>query len=50
MKHNDKGGYATAAVDMIFVSPNIKIIEHDCPDVDISDHLPLVTTMSIDEV
>lgn len=47
MKHKDNPGYATAAVDMMFVSPNMKVLEKDCPDVDISDHLPLVVTLEI---
>lgn len=34
-------------VDYVFVSPNIKVIEHHCPQVDISDHLPLVVTMEL---
>ncbi len=47
MRRKDKPGYATAAVDHMYVSPNIKILSHDCPDVDISDHLPLVATLEI---
>lgn len=47
MKHKTNPGYATAAVDMMFVSPQIKIIEKDCPQVDVSDHLPLVVTLEI---
>ncbi|MBU0978209.1 endonuclease/exonuclease/phosphatase family protein [Patescibacteria group bacterium] len=43
-------GYATSVVDMIFVSPNLKIISHSCPQVDISDHLPLVIELGIDNV
>lgn len=35
-------GYATAVVDMIFASKDIKILSYDCPQVDISDHLPLL--------
>lgn len=47
MRHKKNPGYASAAVDMIFVSPNIRILEKKCPDVDVSDHLPLVTTLEI---
>lgn len=43
-KRKKKGGYATAVVDMIFVSKNLKVLNHYCPAVDISDHLPLVCT------
>lgn len=45
MKRKTEGGYATAAVDMMFVSPNIRIIDKKNPDVDVSDHLPLVVTI-----
>jgi endonuclease/exonuclease/phosphatase family metal-dependent hydrolase len=34
-------------VDYMFVSPNLKIIDHYCPSVDISDHLPLVCVFEI---
>jgi len=47
MKHKNLGGYATAVVDMIFVSRNIEIVDHYCPQVDISDHLPLVCTFKL---
>lgn len=47
MSRKDNPGYATAAVDMLFVSPNIKVIDKECPDVDISDHLPVVATLEV---
>lgn len=47
MRRKDNPGYATAAVDMILTSPSIKVVEKSCPDVDISDHLPLVAILSI---
>jgi endonuclease/exonuclease/phosphatase family metal-dependent hydrolase len=47
MRRKDNPGYATAAVDMLFVSPSIKIIDRQCPDVDISDHLPVVVTLEV---
>lgn len=40
-------GFATAVVDMIFVSPEMKVISHYCPTVDISDHLPLIVELEI---
>lgn len=49
MRRKDNPGYATAAVDMMFVSPAIKVITHNCPDIDISDHLPLTATLEIPE-
>jgi endonuclease/exonuclease/phosphatase family metal-dependent hydrolase len=47
MRRKDNPGYATAAVDMLFVSPGIRIIDRQCPDVDISDHLPVVATLEV---
>lgn len=38
-------GYATAVVDMFFVSPDLKIVSKSCPIVDVSDHLPLVCVL-----
>ena len=48
MRRKDNKGYASAAVDMIFVGPDIGIIERSCPDVDVSDHLPLVAILNIE--
>lgn len=47
MKRKDNPGYATAVVDMLFVSSEMTIGEHYCPEVDISDHLPLVLNIKI---
>ncbi len=47
MRRKDNPGYATAAVDHMYVSPNIKVLSHSCPDVDVSDHLPLIATLEI---
>lgn len=38
-------GYASAVVDLMYISPDLRAVSHDCPDVDISDHLPLVATI-----
>jgi len=38
-------GYAAATVDMILVTPQIQVLSHSCPQVDISDHLPLVVEL-----
>lgn len=40
-------GYATAAVDMLFLSPDVKLLSHTCPQVDVSDHLPLVVEIEV---
>lgn len=47
MRRKENPGYATAAVDMILLSPSISVVEKSCPDVDVSDHLPLVATVEI---
>jgi endonuclease/exonuclease/phosphatase family metal-dependent hydrolase len=47
MRRKDRPGYATAAVDHMWVSPEIKVLSHSCPDVDISDHLPLIATLEL---
>lgn len=47
MKHKTDPGYASAVVDMIFASQDIKVLEHYCPDVDVSDHMPLVATLKV---
>lgn len=45
MKYKTDGGYATAAVDMIFVSQGIKVLDKKCLDIQVSDHLPLVVEL-----
>ncbi len=47
MQRKTNPGYAEAAVDMFFVSPEIKIISHACKQVDVSDHLPLVVELEL---
>lgn len=47
MRRKDNPGYATAACDVVFVSPGIRIVEKVCPNVDISDHLPIIATLEI---
>jgi endonuclease/exonuclease/phosphatase family metal-dependent hydrolase len=47
MKRKTNPGYATARVDMIFVSPSIRVLEKQCHEVDVSDHLPLSATLEI---
>lgn len=50
MSRKDNPGYGTAAVDMVYVSSDIKVVAKECPDADVSDHLPLVVTMEITPV
>lgn len=47
MQHKQNPPYATAVVDMIFVSKGIKVLEHYCPQADVSDHLPLVCILEV---
>lgn len=47
IERKTSGGYATAAVDVLLTSPNIKVLESNCPQVDVSDHLPLTATLGI---
>lgn len=47
MKRKTNPRYATAVVDMILASDNFKIVDHYCPEVDVSDHLPLVCVFEI---
>lgn len=48
MRRKTNPGYGTAAVDLMFVSPGMKITSKRCPDVDISDHLPIVVEIEVD--
>ena len=47
MKRKTKPVFGNLWVDMIFVSQSIKVISKKCPQVDISDHLPLVIEIAI---
>ncbi len=46
MRHKTNPGYATAVVDMFFATTDISIISKSCPDDDVSDHKPLIVTLS----
>jgi endonuclease/exonuclease/phosphatase family metal-dependent hydrolase len=45
-RKKEKGDWENSIVDMVFVSKEIKIIDSYQPQVDISDHLPLVIKFS----
>lgn len=47
MRRKSNPGYASAACDVMYVSSNIKVLGKECPDVDISDHLPLIATLQL---
>ncbi len=40
-------GYASAVVDMIFTSHDLAVTKHNCPNVDVSDHLPLIIEFEV---
>ena len=47
MRRKDNPGYATSVVDLLYVSPEIHVVNKVCPEVDVSDHLPLVVELEI---
>lgn len=47
MHQKTNPGYATAAVDIMFVDPGIQVLSRSCPDVNVSDHLPLVAVLEL---
>jgi len=48
-RHKDfiSTGYGMAVVDMVFVSPNIKVLSHSQPEVNISDHMPQICELQV---
>lgn len=40
-------GYGEAVVDMIFVSDDITLLHKECPNPDVSDHLPVVAYVEV---
>lgn len=47
MRHKSNPGYSTAVVDMIFISQGLQVSRHYSPQIDVSDHLPLVAVLNI---
>lgn len=47
MQHKSDGGFATAVVDMMFASPDVKIVNHYASKENVSDHLALVAEVEI---
>lgn len=47
MRQKTNPGYATAAVDIMFTSSDVQVIAKRCPDVNVSDHLPLVAVLEL---
>lgn len=48
LQHKKHPGYAVAVVDFIFVTPDIHVQSHTSPQVNASDHLPLVMEFRLD--
>lgn len=47
MRHKANPGYASAVVDMLFTSSDVKIVSKSVPEDDVSDHKPLLATIEI---
>jgi len=48
MRRKTDPGYGVVAVDNIFASPNLRSFDTSVPDIDISDHLPVITHFVIE--
>ncbi len=47
MKHKTNPGYATAVVDFVFTSPDLKVTDHYTADADVSDHQSQVVILDL---
>jgi endonuclease/exonuclease/phosphatase family metal-dependent hydrolase len=47
MRHKTNPGYATAVVDMVFVSPDVQVVSNHLSEADVSDHKALVCEFEI---
>ena len=47
MRQKTDPGYASAVVDFIFISKDLRLISKSMPNVDISDHLPLIAKFAL---
>lgn len=47
MKHKSNPGYATAVVDMVFISPEVMVVDKKILEDDVSDHKGLLLTVDI---
>lgn len=45
MRQKDNPGYATSVVDIMMVSPDMNVLSSECPDVNVSDHLPIIAEL-----
>lgn len=42
-----RGKFKSSVVDMIFISKDFKVVNRNCPKIDISDHLPLIVKLKL---
>ncbi len=42
-----EGNFASSVVDFVFVSNHLRVVNHSAPDVNVSDHLPLVCEFEV---
>ncbi len=47
MRRKKGPGFASAVVDMVFASRDLRVVSRAVPDVDVSDHLPLVCEFEV---
>lgn len=47
LRHKPGNPFASAIVDFVFVSADLRVLAHRAPDVDVSDHRPLVCEFEI---
>lgn len=47
MKQKTNPAFESVIVDMVYVSPDIKVGKHSCPNINVSDHLPLIVEIEI---
>lgn len=47
MRHKKNPGYATAVVDMFFMSKDLRVVSKSVPEDDVSDHKPLLVTIEL---
>jgi endonuclease/exonuclease/phosphatase family metal-dependent hydrolase len=48
MRRKSDPGYGTSVVDMVYASKNLSVASYECPNVNVSDHLPLVVRFKVD--
>lgn len=49
MRRKTNPAYGHVIVDHLYISPEITVLSHSRPDVDISDHLPMIVEIDIPE-